>query len=458
MILLHNTLSRSKEQFTCRKPVKLYTCGPTVYNYAHIGNLRTYLFEDTLRRVLEYNGLHVKHVMNITDVGHLTDDADNGEDKMERGAEREHRTVWEIAEKYTEAFMQDMHALHLLKPTIWCKATDHISEQIEQIRILEEKGFTYTTPDGVYFDTSKFPEYGRMARIRTGDLEAGKRIAMGEKLHATDFALWKFSPKGAKRQMEWDSPWGRGFPGWHIECSTMAMKYLGEQLDIHCGGIDHIPVHHTNEIAQAEAATGKSPFSRFWLHGEFLVMDKEKMAKSGENFIRLQTLIDRGFEPLVYRYFCLTASYRQQLRFSWEALETAKSGYERVKTKILDLKKNPVRGGGNTRDHENRFLNAVNDDLNTPQALAALWELLKDESLSSTARIKAAERFDRVLSLGIGMFGKENIPQEIVKLAEQREEARKGKRWEASDRLRERIRRAGYIIEDTKDGYTIRKA
>jgi cysteinyl-tRNA synthetase len=299
MLELYKTMDREKKLFNPIAPstVSLYTCGPTVYNYAHIGNLRTYVFEDVLKRVLQYNGYQVNHVMNITDVGHLTDDADSGIDKMEKGAAREGKSAWDIAKFYTEAYQHDLANLNIEPPTTWCKATDHIPEQIALIQKLEHKGFTYRTPDGIYFDTAKLPDYGKLAKLDLKHLQAGTRVDIGEKKNPTDFALWKFSDYDTKRQMEWDSPWGIGFPGWHIECSAMATKYLGQPFDIHCGGIDHIPVHHTNEIAQSEVAEGK-PLANYWLHGEFLLIDNDKMAKSGENFITLQTIKDKGINPL----------------------------------------------------------------------------------------------------------------------------------------------------------------
>ncbi len=305
-VSFYNTLTRRKEPFEPLQPgsVGLYTCGPTVYNYAHIGNLRTYLFEDILKRTLLYNGYAVKHVMNITDVGHLTGDRDMGEDKLEKGAQREGKSAWEIAAHYTEAFQKDIERLNILAPTIWCKATDTIPEQIALIRMLEEKEFTYRTADGVYFDTARFPGYTRLSHQNLEALQEGARVEKNpEKRNATDFALWKFSPPGVQRQMEWDSPWGVGFPGWHIECSAMSMKYLGDQLDIHCGGTDHIDVHHTNEIAQSEAATGK-PFFRYWMHGAFLIIaGGKKMAKSEDNFLTLENAFLRhGKDPLAYRY------------------------------------------------------------------------------------------------------------------------------------------------------------
>ncbi|MCG2690006.1 cysteine--tRNA ligase, partial [Candidatus Parcubacteria bacterium] len=328
---LFNTLTRQKENF---KPldkkgqeVGLYTCGPTVYNFAHIGNLRSYLFEDVLKRVLLYNGFKVKHIMNITDVGHLTSDADTGEDKLEKGAKRENKSVWEIAGFYTKTFKKDLELLNIKEPSKWIKATDTIKEQIALIALLESKGYTYSIGDGVYFDTSKLKNYGVLwGNEKEVALEAGKRIEMVKgKKNPTDFALWKLSPKNEKRQMEWLSPWGVGFPGWHTECVVMAQKELGSPFDIHCGGIDHIQVHHTNEIAQSQGTFGNN-LANFWLHGEFLDLKGQKMAKSTGGFITLTTLIEKGFNPLAYRYLCLQAHYRTKLNFSFEALTSAQNG------------------------------------------------------------------------------------------------------------------------------------
>ncbi|OGZ28398.1 MAG: cysteine--tRNA ligase, partial [Candidatus Nealsonbacteria bacterium RIFOXYC1_FULL_40_7] len=319
MIKLYNTLSKKKQVFRPLKDkeVRFYSCGPTVYNYAHIGNLRTYIFNDILKRVLRYNGLKVKHVMNLTDVGHLTSDADTGEDKLEKAAEREQKTAWQIAEFYTESFKKDLKKLNIEEPDIWAKATDHIEEQIKVIKILERKGFTYRIEDGIYFDSSKIKDYGKLEGKKKKNIMAGARVEMAEgKKNPQDFALWKFSPKDKKRQMEWNSPWGIGFPGWHTECVAMSKKHLGVPFDIHTGGIDHIAVHHTNEIAQTEAAFEKD-LAMLWLHGEFLDLKKEKMAKSEGNVILLGDIIRKGFDPLSFRYLCLTAHYRSKLTFSW---------------------------------------------------------------------------------------------------------------------------------------------
>ncbi len=456
---LYNTLHRKLEVFTPLHPpnVGFYSCGPTVYNYAHIGNLRTYIFADTLKRVLRYNGYTVTHVMNITDVGHLTDDADAGEDKMEKGSAREGKSVWEIAAFYTEQFKKDLAALNIIEPDIWCKATEHIQDQIEQIKAIEAAGYTYRTSDGIYFDTAKLKDYGALARLKPEDLQAGARVAMGEKKHKTDFALWKFSPKDVKRQMEWDSPWGVGFPGWHIECSAMSSKYLGTQFDIHTGGIDHISVHHPNEIAQAEVAYGTKPWVRYWLHSEFLVLDEGKMAKSGDSFLTLATLTEKGYAPLDYRYFCLGAHYRQQLKFSWTAMDTAKQSRQRLMNIIAELREQAGAPAPAATAYEDAFLAAINDDLNTPKALAVLWKALRDHELSAATKLALVRRFDEVLGLRLLDESPQRIPLEVIQLAEQRLAARKKKDWATSDELRAAIAQRGWRIDDTSDGYKLRR-
>ncbi|MAE13590.1 cysteine--tRNA ligase [Candidatus Woesearchaeota archaeon] len=463
-----NTMSRKKEEFIPLEAGKagLYTCGPTVYNYPHLGNLRCYVFVDVLKRVLVLNGLQVKHVMNITDVGHLTSDADEGEDKMEKGAAREGKSVWDIATFYTDAFKSDITALNILHPDVWCKATEHIKEQIEQVQTLVDKGYTYTTSDGVYFDTSKIEGYGALARLKVDELEGGKRVDLGEKKNKTDFALWKFSPTDVKRQMEWDSPFGRGFPGWHIECSSMSTKYLGEQFDIHCGGIDHIPVHHPNEIAQAEGATGKKPWVKYWLHNEFLVMNEEKMAKSSDGFLRLQTVFDKGYSALDFRYFCLSAVYRMPLQFSWEAMDGAKQSLERLKKIVLELKAvvedavvEKAEWGKKAVGYEEEFVSAVSDDLNTPQGLAVLWNVLRDKELKEGERLSLVGFFDSVLGLGLADVEEEvvEVPSDVRKLIDAREEARKNKDWVEADRLRLEVMEKGFSLSDTKEGVKVRR-
>ena len=432
----------------------LYTCGPTVYDYQHIGNFRTFLFEDLLRRVLEWNGYEVTHVMNVTDVGHLTSDADTGEDKMEKGARRTGKTAWEIAELYTGAFLEDMRALNIEDPALLCRATDHIREQIEFIADIEKNGYTYRTSDGIYFDTSKQPDYGYLARLDKAGLEAGKRVDAGEKKHPTDFALWKFSPSGGKRQMEWQSPWGTGFPGWHIECSAMAQKYLGDFFDVHCGGEDHIPVHHTNEIAQTEARVG-TRLANFWMHGYFLLANDAKMAKSAGEFLRLKSLTDRGYDPLAYRYLCLTAHYRSQLNFTFDALDAAATALERMRRGFHAL----PAGGEPDAAYVDRFTVEINEDLNIPKALAIAWELLRGDVVDLRVTKATLAAFDRVFGLGLEAWQpkQETIPEVVRALAAARAAARAAKQWAEADRLRAELRAAGWEVEDEPDGYALKR-
>ncbi len=461
-LYLFNTLTRKKEEFIPLEEgnVKMYCCGPTVYNFAHIGNLRAYFFEDILKRVLLFNNYKVKHVVNITDVGHLVSDDDEGEDKMEKGSIREGKSVWEIAEFYTASFMEDIKNLNILQPTIWCKATDYIREQIDMVKCLEEKGYTYSTSDGIYFDTKKFPEYGKLALLDIQGLEEGKRIAFSdEKKNKTDFALWKFSPKDKQRQMEWESPWGKGFPGWHIECSAMSRKFLGDTFDIHCGGVDHIPIHHTNEIAQSEACTGKQ-FVRYWLHGEFLIEEKGKMSKSAGEFMRLKTLMDRGYSPLDYRYFLLMTHYRKKIKFSFDNLDSARNGFNNLKSKIEEAYK--LSEGNKAKElsatgikYADKFADCVNDDLNVTEGIAVLWEVLKDENLSPAEKLTLAYKFDFVLGLKldeISATAGNEIPQEIIELAEKRKDAKANKDFKSADELRNLILEKGYEIKDVKGG------
>ncbi len=451
---LYDTYSRSLRDFNPLHPpvVGLYTCGPTVYDYAHIGNLRTYIFEDFLRRTLEFNGYTVKHVTNITDVGHLTSDADVGEDKMEQGSRRTGKSAWEIAELYTQAFKDDLHCLSILEPTIWCRATEHIEEQIALIQCIEEKGFTYRTSDGIYFDTSRLQNYGYLARLDVDGLQAGARIDMAEKRNPTDFALWKFSPPDRKRQMEWDSPWGVGFPGWHIECSAMSAKYLGPFFDIHCGGEDHISVHHTNEIAQTQACYGTN-LANFWLHGWFLQLEEAKMAKSSGGFLRLQTLTDRGYDPLAYRYFCLTAHYRSKLNFTWESLDGAATALDRLRSITYEW----GEAGTLDKGYVDQFVEHINNDLNMPRALALTWELTKSDLPASTKKATLC-KFDKVLGLRLAEWepSAEVVPDEIIALVQQRQQARAEKRWQEADMFRDQIKAAGYEIEDTPQGPRVR--
>lgn len=459
MLKIYNTLTRQIEEF---KPIKdkkvgLYTCGPTVYDYAHIGNLRTYIFEDILKRVLKYNGYKVKHVMNITDVGHLTGDRDMGEDKLEKGARREGKTAWEIADFYIKAFKKDLAALNILEPDIWCKATDNIKEQINLIKKLEAKDYTYKTSDGIYFDTSKFKDYTKLSHQKLEELQEGARVEKNpEKRNPADFALWKFSPKGSKRQMEWQSPWGIGFPGWHIECSAMSLKYLGDQLDIHCGGADHVALHHTNEIAQSEAATGKK-FFNYWLHGAFLnISGGKKMAKSEENFLTLDNaLIKKEINPLVYRFAALMTHYRKPMEYSKEGIEAAKNGLEHLYNQVRSLggKKGQV-----SKQFKNKFLEAINDDLNMPRAMAVFQQVLKSD-LTDADKLATILDFDKVLGLNLAKVKKEKqkIPKQIQILVNEREAARENKNWAKSDKLRNEINKLGYLVEDTSEGQVVKK-
>lgn len=457
---LYDTYTRQLRPFTPLNAaeVGLYACGPTVYHYAHIGNLRTYIFEDILRRVLEMNGHTVKHVMNITDVGHLTSDADTGEDKLEKASVRTGKSVWDVADYYTEVFKQDLHALNVLEPTIWAKATDHIGEQIDFVVELEKRGFTYRTNDGIYFDTSKLPQYGALARLSLEGQQEGHRIAVGAKHRASDFALWKFS-RGEQRQMEWDSPWGVGFPGWHIECSAMSTKYLGEHFDIHVGGEDHVPVHHTNEIAQNEARFGRQP-ANFWLHGAFLKVasrgsevdsedEPQKMSKSKGDFLTLSVLKERSIDPLAYRYLALTAHYRTQLVFSWEALAGAAQALQRLRTAVYDL-------GAPTQVDTNafaRFQEELNHDLNTPRTLAVLWEWLKGDAAPGVKKATLLA-VDNVLGLDLANWkpAELEVPWDVQQLLEARKGARAEKDWAQSDSLRDQMVTLGYAVKDTPEG------
>ncbi len=476
-LYLFDTLTRTKRKFIpLHSQTGFYACGPTVYNYAHLGNLRTYIFEDILKRTLLVNNFKVNHVMNITDVGHLTSDADSGEDKMEKGAKREGKTVWQIAEFYTKAFKQDLKKLDILAPNKWTKATSHIKEQIALVKLLEQKGFTYRLDDGVYFDTSRLPDYGKLARLNIAGLKSGARVEMvSGKRNLTDFALWKLSPStgsGSKRQMEWDSPWGVGFPGWHLECSAMAIKYLGQPFYIHTGGVDHIPVHHTNEIAQSETAVGK-PLARFWLHGEFLIINEGRMGKSEGNFITLKTLIDKGYDPLSYRYLCLTAHYRSKLNFTWESLAAAEQGFHKLCDTVSSWKnviasvaeqsrtRSPRPAVGGTRDDRvsparfSRFLQLLNDDLNTPKALAYTFDLLKEKP--SPELLATVLAMDQVFGLNLPKLKPLKIPVAVRRLTVSREQARKFRDWAKADVLRQKLQQKGFQIEDTPSGPLIKK-
>lgn len=475
-IELYNTMGRQVQEFSPLEEgtVKLYTCGPTVYNYAHIGNLRTYIFEDVLRRLFEYAGYRVHHVMNVTDVGHLTDDADQGEDKMEKSSRESGKSVWEIAEFYTRAFFDDTRRLGILRPTVSPRATRHIEDMIDLIRRLEEKGHTYQAGGNIYFSIDTFPRYGSMALLDRQELQAGARIEVdSNKRNPHDFVLWFTRSKFGEQAMVWDSPWGKGYPGWHIECSAMSIRYLGEQFDIHCGGIDHIPVHHTNEIAQSEAATGKE-WVRYWVHGEFLVIDKGKMAKSAGNFLTLQSLVDQGYHPMDYRYFCLGGHYRSQLQFSFESLDGAKNARKRLLGRIASLMEETgldpfiLSRGNLSRPGEailQQFEDAVGQDMNMPKALAGLWQLVKSD-LPGEEKLAGIGEMDRILGLQLletvwmdlnrlsdpGDGDAEGDAGEIEHLISQRSEARKAKDFARADEIRGILSGMGVEIKDTPEG------
>lgn len=456
---LYNTLSRKKEEF---KPIKkgnvgVYTCGPTVYGYPHLGNMRTYIFEDILKRVLAYNSFEVNHVMNITDVGHLTGDRDMGDDKVEKIALTSGKTAWEIADFYTLAFKEDLKNLNIIFPNTFCRATDNIKEQIEMIEKLEKNGYTYKTSDGIYFDTSKVADYTKLSHQKLEELKEGARVEVNaEKKNPTDFALWKFSPKGSKRQMEWESPWGVGFPGWHIECSAMSVKYLGEQFDIHCGAVDMVSLHHTNELAQTEAVTGKIPWVNFWLHGAFLNMaGGRKMAKSAGDIVTLNSeFIDKNINPLVYRFATLNVHYRKPMEWSDDITTSAQNGYENLINKINNL---GSKVGKVNPEFIEKFFADINDDLNMPKALATMQEVLKSD-LADTDKLATILDFDKVLGLNLKPVKKVavKIPKEIQKILDERADARKNKDWKKSDELRDQITALGFDVKDTDKGQEIK--
>jgi cysteinyl-tRNA synthetase len=501
-----NTLGRATQSFEPLQPGKIgfYGCGPTVYNYAHIGNLRAYVTHDILIRALRRAGYEVNHVMNITDVGHLSDDADDGDDKMVKSAAGRGKSVLEIAALYTQAFFNDTDRLNIIRPTVVCKATEHIGDMIALIQRIEQNGYTYSAGGNLYFDISKFPAYGELALLRLDDLKAGARTAVDEnKRNPQDFVLWFTKSKFENQALVWDSPWGCGYPGWHIECSAMSIKYLGEQFDIHAGGIDHIPIHHTNEIAQSEAATGKKPWVKYWLHNEFLVMDKGKMSKSAGGFLTLQKLIDEGYDPLDYRYFLLGAHYRSQLQFSWESLTGAKNarkslldkvriladkipfdsltprhkGTKEDKNEDAELTKNGTNLSSSLsasvplcENFENTpFDKALEDDLNTPRALAELWGLLKDGSIEPLAALEAVFDMDRVLGLGLEAYLAEQAAtgeastedqgfvREIEGLITERSAAKQAKDFAKADKIRQNLKERGIILEDGQGGTTWRR-
>ena len=466
---IYNTLNRKKEEF---KPVKsdrvnIYSCGPTVYNYAHIGNLRTYVFMDILRRVLKQEGFKLKHVMNITDVGHLVSDADEGEDKLVKTAKEQHKTPLEIAEYYTKVFFNDIEALNIQRPEIIAKATEHIQEMLVFVEGLVDKGYGYETSDGIYFDISKFEGYGKLSGINLDEQIAGARVDVNEeKRHPADFALWKKAPK--EHIMQWASPWGMGYPGWHIECSAMSRKYLGDFFDIHTGGVDHIPIHHENEIAQSEALLGK-PAVKYWMHGEFLLVDNGKMSKSLGNTYTISNLKDRGYNPLAYRYLCLNAHYRNKLNFTWEAMKAAQVSYDRFLEGAL-VHKNAQQKIKNKIEPEvvaafnKDFEDAITDDLNIPKALGIAWNVVRYE-IKSIELYDLLVKFDQVLGFDI-IKAEEKVKEtkndiydeldsEIKELVDQRQQARKDKNWKAADEIRDKLKDMGIILEDVPQGVKV---
>ena len=469
-IRLFNTMGREIQDFIPINEgrVGMYTCGPTVYSYAHIGNLRTFIFEDILKRTFEYFGYSVKHVMNVTDVGHLTDDADEGEDKILKSAKEAGKTVWEIADFYTKAFFNDIALLNIETPSVICKATDHIDDMIKLIKRIEKNGFTYESGGNLYFDVLKFPDYGKLALLKLEDLKAGARIAVDEKKkNPHDFVLWFTKSKFEHQAMMWDSPWGRGYPGWHIECSAMSMKYLGDHFDIHCGGMDLIPVHHTNEIAQSEAATGKK-WVNYWLHGEFLVLKKAKMSKSKGNFLTLSTLKEKGYDPLDYRYFCLSAHYRSQLQFGFEVMDSAKSGRRGLMDRVARIreefrKEADKRADSVDRKKANNYIKSfeenISQDLNVPKALAELWGITKDSSIPASAKYPVILKMDKVLGLKLDTaeLEKMDLSDDVKALVEEREQARRKKDYKRADEIRNILSERGIILEDTPQGVKWRK-
>ena len=464
---LHNTLTRKIEDFKplVDKHLSLYTCGPTVYDFSHIGHIRAYVFNDTLRRAFAFLGYNVNHVMNITDVGHLSDDADSGEDKMEKGAKKYGKTVWEVAQFYTDFFFKTVDTMNNLRPTTVCKATDHIAEMISMIQTLKDKGHAYETKEALYFDTETFAPYGALSGQKKEDKKEAVRddvYADPDKKHPADFALWfKRVGKFKDHTMHWESPWGTGFPGWHIECSAMAKKYLGSTLDIHTGGIDHIPVHHENELAQSEAAN-EAPFVHYWMHYHHLHVEGQKMSKSLGNFYTIDDIVKKGFDPMALRLLILQSHYRSPMNFTWDALEGAAEAYAKLKAQSVKLKVEAGHASVTLTQvgiqAKTSFQNAIENDLQTPQALAVLFTMLKNDQIPAGEKITLITDFDTVLGLELL---KEKaisaIPQEIIDLAESRKTAKANKEYGKADEIRKQIEEKGYKVEDAKGTYNIIK-
>ncbi len=468
-IRLYNTMSRKIEEFKPLVPGKMgfYSCGPTVYWDAHIGNMRTFVNNDIIKRVFIENGYDVTHVTNITDVGHLTSDEDEGDDKMEKGAARENISVWDIAQKYIDAFLHDADLLNIIRPTVLPRATEHIKEQIELVQKLEELGYTYEIPgNGIYYDTSKFAAYGALGGQNLAELRGGARIDDTGKRNPTDFALWKFSPTDTKRAMEWDSPWGVGFPGWHIECSAMSMKYLGTHFDIHTGGQEHTKVHHTNEIAQAEPIVG-APWVSYWVHYAWLLLKDGKMSKSAGTAYTVRNLVERGYDPMAFRYLLLQGHYRQPLEFSFESLDAAANGYKNIVRRVADVLSAAEQGDIDVAVYDawrDKILAPASDNFKTAESLVVVQELLKDTTVNPVTKIALFEFVDRLLGAQfinraqkLIDLEKESAPEDIVLLAQKRATAKANKDWETADSLRAQIDAAGWTILDSKDGYKIVK-
>ena len=456
-IKLYNTLTKQKEEFMplTGNTARIYSCGPTVYNYAHIGNFRAYIFMDTLRRVLKYNGYTLNHVMNLTDVGHLESDADDGEDKMVKAAKRENKNPYDIAKYYTDIFLRDMDRLNIDRPEVICKATDHIKEMIQFVKEIVDNGYGYETSKGIYFDISKLDKYPVLSNRNIEEQIAGARVEVDEeKRNPYDFAIWIKAPK--EHIMKWDSPWGECYPGWHIECSAMSRKYLGEFFDIHTGGIDHISTHHENEIAQCKGATGKMP-AKFWMHCEFMNVDGGKMSKSLGNTYTLDDLNKKDIPALAYKLFCFTSHYRNKVNFTFETVEAAKTSLNRLREGY----QKHLQGTENVEDSEiqeykNKFLEAINDDLNMPMAMSVVWDVVRNQKKSKQLADVLLE-FDQVLGLKIDEKEQVEIPKEVEELIEKRKLARSNKNWEESDVLRDKILELGYVVKDSKDGMTVEK-
>lgn len=458
-IKFYNTLTRKKEDFKPidEKEIRMYSCGPTVYYFAHIGNLRAYLFMDTLRRVLKYNGYKLKHVMNITDVGHLVSDADEGEDKMMKAAKRENKNPFEIAQFYMDAFLADIDKLNVDRPEIIARATEHIDVMEEYVKKIIENGFTYQTEDTVYFDTSKLDKYGVLSNRNVEDQKAGARVEFDKnKKNISDFALWIKAPEN--HIMKWDSFFGKSYPGWHLECSAMGCKYLGDHFDIHTGGVDHIPIHHENEIAQSKGYSGKIP-ANFWMHVEFLQINGGKMSKSLNNLYTLKDLEEKGYEPLVYRMFNFTSNYRAQINFTFEAMDSAKIALNRLREGYLKhCEGNQDVSDAEIEAYEQRFLDAINDDLNMPVAMSVVWDVVKNPNKSQKLK-DLLLKFDEVLGLDLKNYKKEEnvLPEDVLELVSARNEARTNKNWAESDRIRDILIEMGYTVKDSKEGTIVEK-